>query len=80
MFCAIDNHLSEDIICENNIIKPSESSLISIKQEKINLNIFPSDLNQLITDIRTQLPTHIHYKTIDSVSLSFFLFTSFFFS
>ncbi|CAF0832799.1 unnamed protein product [Adineta steineri] len=39
-----------------------ESSLITIKQ-----NTFPSDLNQLIADIRTQLPTHIHYKTTTSI-------------
>ncbi|CAF0904752.1 unnamed protein product [Adineta steineri] len=38
-----------------------ESSLITIKQ-----NTSPSDLNQLIADIRTQLPTHIHYKTTSS--------------
>lgn len=72
MYCAIDNHLSEGIAFENNIIEPLESSLISIKQEKIKLDAFSSDLNQLINDIRTQLPTHIHYKTIDSVNISSF--------
>jgi len=74
MCCTIDNHLSEGIAFENNIIKPSESSLISIKQNKIKLDTFPSDLNQLINDIRTQLPTHIHYKTINSVNISSFFF------
>ncbi|CAF1417876.1 unnamed protein product [Adineta steineri] len=38
-----------------------ESSLITIKQDR-----FPSHLSQLIADIRTQLPTHIHYKTTTS--------------
>jgi hypothetical protein len=82
MCCTIDNHLSEGILFENNIINPSESSLISLKQDKIKLNPFPSDLNQLITNIRTQLPTHIHYKTINSVNISssfFSLFEYFFF-
>lgn len=69
MCCTIDNHLSEGIVFQNNIIKPSESSLILIKQDKIKLHTFPSDLNQLITDIRTQLPTHIDYKTTTSVSI-----------
>jgi len=69
MCCNIDNHLSEGIIFDNNIIKSSESSLISIKQNKIKLNTFPIDLNQLINDIRIQLPTHIYYKTTDSVNI-----------
>jgi len=71
--CTIDNHLSEGITFENHIVQPSESSLITVKQDKIKLNTFPSDLNQLITDIRTQLPTHIHYKTTTSVSICFIL-------
>jgi hypothetical protein len=75
--CTIDNHLSEGIVFQNNIIKPSESSLISIKQDKIKLNTFPSDLNQLITDIRTQLPTHIDYKTTISVSIYSFLLSKY---
>jgi len=79
MCCTIDNHLSEGILFENNIINPSESSLISLKQDKIKLNPFPSDLNQLITEIRTQLPTHIHYKTINSVNISFSLYLNIFF-
>jgi hypothetical protein len=80
MCCTIDNHLSEGIALDNNIIKPLESSLISIKQDKIKLNTFSSDLNRLINDIRTQLPTHIHYKTVDSVNISsFFLYLNIFF-
>ncbi|CAF2358097.1 unnamed protein product [Rotaria sp. Silwood2] len=64
--CTIDNHLSEGIIFQNNTIKPSETSLVLLKQDKIKLNTFSSNLNQLIADIRTQLPTHTHYKTTDS--------------
>ncbi|CAF0754356.1 unnamed protein product [Rotaria sordida] len=64
--CTIDNQLSEGIVFQNNTIKPSESSVLLLKQDKIKLNTFSSDLNQLITDIRTQLPTHIHYKTTNS--------------
>ncbi|CAF0721845.1 unnamed protein product [Rotaria sp. Silwood1] len=64
--CTIDNHLSEGVIFQNDTIKSLESSSVLLKQDKIKLNTFPSDLNQLITDIRTQLPTHIHYKTTDS--------------
>lgn len=69
MCCTIENHLSEGIIFDNNIIKASEPSLISIKQNKIKLITFPTDLNQLINDIRTQLPTYMYFKTIDSVSI-----------
>ncbi|CAF0978718.1 unnamed protein product [Adineta ricciae] len=64
--CTIANHLSEDITLQNNIIKPSETSLTMIKQDKIKLNTFPSDLNELITAIRNQLSTHVHYKTTNS--------------
>ncbi|UJR26188.1 hypothetical protein I4U23_007531 [Adineta vaga] len=64
--CKIVNHLSEDITLENNIIKPTETSLRTIKQDKIKLNTFPIDFNELITAIRNQLPTHIHYKTTNS--------------
>ncbi|CAF2042514.1 unnamed protein product [Rotaria magnacalcarata] len=66
MCCAIDNHLSEGAIFQNNTVKPSESSLVLLKRDKIKLNGFPSDLNQLIADIRTQLPLCIHYRTTDS--------------
>ena len=68
MRCTIDNHLSEEITFQKNTIQPFESSLISLKQDKIKLNTFPSNMNQLIADIRAQLPTHIHYKTTSSVS------------
>ncbi|CAF4763159.1 unnamed protein product [Rotaria socialis] len=67
MCCTIDNHLSEGAIFQNSTVKPSESSLVLLKRDKIKLNAFPSDLNQLITDIRTQLPLCIHYRTTDSV-------------
>ncbi|CAF3328118.1 unnamed protein product [Rotaria socialis] len=66
MCCTIDNHLSEGAIFQNSTVKPSESSLVLLKRDKIKLNAFPSDLNQLITDIRTQLPLCIHYRTTDS--------------
>lgn len=81
MCCTIDNHLLEAILCQNNIIKPSESSLVLLKQDKIKLDAFPSDLNQLITIIRTQLPTQIQYKTADTVRIIKRLtVTKFFFS
>ncbi|CAF4047386.1 unnamed protein product, partial [Adineta steineri] len=64
--CKIDNHLSEEITFDNSTVKSMESSLITLKQDKIKLNTFTSDLNQLVADIRTQLPTHIHYKTTTS--------------
>jgi hypothetical protein len=70
MFCSIENHLSEGILFGNQVIQPSESSLIPIKQEKIKLNTFPSDVNQLINEIRNQLPKYIYYQTTDSVNIS----------
>ena len=69
MLCMIENHLSEGILFENQLIKPSEISTISIKQDCIQINPFPSNINQLISSIRTQLPKHISYKTVDSVRI-----------
>lgn len=64
---TITNHLSEGVLFQNNIVKPAESSHVLLKQEKIKLNGFSSDLSQLITNVRTKLPMFIHYKTTDSV-------------
>lgn len=69
MLCMVENHLSECILFEDQSIKPSESSIISVKQTRIQLNPFPSNINQAIKVIRTQLPTYISYKTIDSVRI-----------
>lgn len=74
MYCTIENHLSEGILFGNEMIKPLESSLIPIKQDKIKLNTFSSDISQLINDIRIQLPKYIYYKTTDSVNISFLFF------
>ncbi|CAF1118934.1 unnamed protein product [Adineta steineri] len=60
-----------DIQNDEVTVKSMEPSLIIIKQ-----NTFPSDLHQLIADIRTQLPTHIHYETTTSVSILVNLFTA----
>lgn len=69
MLCMIENHLSEGILFENQLIKPLESSTIFIKQDRTQLIPFPSNINQLISSIRTQLPKHISYKTVDSVRI-----------
>jgi hypothetical protein len=69
MLCNIENHISEEVLFDNQAIQPLNSSLIPIKQEKIKLNTLSSDANQLIKDIRNQLPKYINYQTAVSVSI-----------
>lgn len=71
MLCSITNHLSEGIRFENQSIEPLESSIVSIREDRIQLTPFPANINQLISDIRSQLPKHIFYTTVDSVTISF---------
>ena len=68
MRCTIENHLSEDIVFGDRTVEPARSSIVLLKQSKISLTAFPLALPQLITAIRTQLPTHIYYRTRVSVS------------
>ena len=71
LICSkIDNHLSEDILFDNQTIKSLQSSIISSKQQKIQLKTFPSDLPQLLSILRSLLPNHLHYRTINSVCSS----------
>lgn len=68
MFCKISNYLSEDIEIQENLIKSSDSSSITIKQKKIPFETFPSTIEDLIVNIRNHLPTFIKYKTIATVN------------
>lgn len=69
LICSkIENCLNEEILFDHQRIEPNQSSLITSKQEKIPLKTFPSDLSQLLNVIRSVLPTHLHYRTVHSVS------------